>query len=78
MAMGKRSRQRQQALWVQTAALKAPSHPFYKRLNKIFDQHSFDEFVEDRCTQFYAEQIGRPSLPPAVYCSGPVIGGLVA
>ncbi len=66
MAMGKRRRQRQQALWVETAALKAPSHPFYTRLNQIFDQHGFDEFTEDLCAQFYAK-IGRPSLPPAVY-----------
>lgn len=67
MAMGKRRRQRQQTLWVETAALKAPSHPFYQRLNKIFDLHGFDEFAEQLCARFYADQIGRPSLPPAVY-----------
>lgn len=67
MAMGKRRRQRQQTLWVETAELKTASHPFFQRLNKIFDQHGFDEFVEELCAGFYADQIGRPSLPPAVY-----------
>ena len=67
MAMGKRRKRQQQKLWVETAALKAPSHPFYKRLNKILDKHGFDEFAEELCAQFYAGQVGRPSLPPAVY-----------
>lgn len=67
MAMGKRKRQRQQTLWVETKALKAPGHPFYKRLNKILDKHDFDVFAETQCGQFYAGQVGRPSLPPAVY-----------
>lgn len=67
MAMGKRRRQRQQTLWVETATLKAPSHPFYKRVNKILDQQGFDEFTEDLCTAFYAKKMGRPSLSPAIY-----------
>ena len=66
MAMGKRKRQRQQVLWVDPTTLKAPSHPFYKRLNKIFDKHGFDGFTEERCARFYAGQIGRPSLPPPI------------
>src|SRR5579864_2241564 len=68
MAMGKRKRHRQAALWVETARLaKGPAHPFYRRLNQILGQHGFDEYVERACQGFYADKLGRPSLPPAVY-----------
>ena len=29
--------------------------------------HSFDRFVEELCEPFYADGVGRPSLPPGVY-----------
>jgi transposase len=68
MAMGKRKRQRQASLWVETARLaKSPSHPFYRRLNQILGRRGFDGFVEGACQQFYSETVGRPSLAPAVY-----------
>jgi len=68
MAMGKRKRHRQASLWVETARLaKGPAHPFYHRLNQILGQHGFDEYVERACQGFYADKLGRPSLPPAVY-----------
>ncbi|MCP4592206.1 MAG: transposase, partial [bacterium] len=34
---------------------------------KILDGQEFDRFVEGRCRKFYADKMGRPSLPPAVY-----------
>jgi transposase len=68
MAMGKRKRQRQQSLWVETGRLaKGPSHPFYRRLNQILAERRFDDFVEATCQRFYSARVGRPSLPPAVY-----------
>lgn len=68
MAMGKRRKRRQQQLWVEGGALaKSPGHPFYEQLGKILDRHGFDGFVEDHCSKFYAERVGRPSLAPAVY-----------
>ena len=68
MAMGKRKRHRQASLWVETARLtKGPAHPFYRRLNQILGQHGFDGYVERACQEFYADKLGRPSLPPAVY-----------
>jgi transposase len=68
VAMGKRKRHRQTSLWVETARLaKGPAHPFYRRLNQILGQHGFDEYVERACQGFYADKLGRPSLPPAVY-----------
>lgn len=68
MAMGRRKESRQQRLWVETQSLaKAPGHPFYERLSRFLDENSFDSFVEEQCSKFYAEKMGRPSLAPAVY-----------
>lgn len=68
MAMGRRKRQRQASLWVETGQLaRGPGHPFYRRLNQLLDKHGFDAFVEEQCSRYYAETMGRPSLPPATY-----------
>ena len=68
MAMGQRKRERQETFWVPTSELpQTPGHPFYQRLNKILDGQGFDRFVQERCRKFYADQMGRPSLPPAIY-----------
>ena len=68
MAMGTRARERQESFWIATAELPRTSgHPFYERLNQIFEANGFDRFVEKRCGKFYAKTMGRPSLPPAVY-----------
>jgi Transposase domain (DUF772) len=40
----------------------APGRPFYRRLNEVLDQASFDEFCEARCRKFCHENLGRPSL----------------
>jgi transposase len=68
MAMGKRRRRGQGSIWVETARIaRGPGHPFYRRLNEILDREGFDGFVEQVSAPFYAEALGRPSLPPAVY-----------
>jgi transposase len=68
MAMGRRKKESQDALWVEAGELaRSPGHPFYERLNRILADAGFDEFVEGLCAKFYAERVGRPSLPPAVY-----------
>jgi transposase len=69
MAMGTREqRQRQEELWVATAALARPaSHPFYERLNRLLDECQFDAFVESLCKPFYAKTLGRPGLAPGIY-----------
>jgi transposase len=68
MAMGRQDYERQETLWVESSALtSAPGHPFYERLNGILAFHCFDAFVEERCARFYAEKMGRPSIPPVVY-----------
>ena len=42
------------------------AHPFYTRLNHILEKHDFDEYVEELCERFYAQD-GRPGLPPGRY-----------
>jgi hypothetical protein len=47
MAMGKRTRDRQLAMWVTMTDLPtAASHPFYQRLNQLLREHGFDDFAE--------------------------------
>jgi len=55
MSLGKRSREKQEAIWVETAALRTSGgHPFYERLNKILDRGKFDGFAEHACESFYS------------------------
>ena len=52
----------------------APGHPFYQRLNELLEAEKFDEFVEGRCTKFYAAKYGRPSLTPGIYFRSLLLG----
>jgi len=55
-------------MWLATQDLpRTAAHPFYSRLNQILDQHDFDGHVEGLCQRFYADEIGRPGLPPGRY-----------
>ena len=45
----------------------APTVPFYEQLNEVLDEAGFDRFVEDTCSEYYHERLGRPSLPPGTY-----------
>ena len=75
MAMGKRKRNRQRDLWISFGEMaKAPGHPFYERVNKVLGKAGFDDFVEQRCAQFYAAGMGRPSLAPGIYIRLLVVG----
>jgi transposase len=69
MAMGKRKRRaKQRTIWVATQDLpRSAAHPFYARLNEILDKADFDGYVESLCQRFYADEIGRPGLPPGRY-----------
>jgi transposase len=76
MAMGTRKqRDRQEDIWIpHTELAKAPSHPFYQRLNEVLESEQFDKFVEGRCAKFYAKKYGRPSLTPGIYFRSLLIG----
>jgi len=68
MAMGKRSGERQETMWVDAQSLaRSPGHPFYERLNAELASHEFDGYAEELCARFYAEKRGRPGLAPGVY-----------
>jgi transposase len=67
MSLGKRRRDKQEAIWVEAASLPTPGgHPFYERLNRLLDSRGFDAFAGDACEVFYAKT-GRPGLAPGVY-----------
>src|SRR5919205_3032210 len=67
MALRKRPQEQQEA-WIATTALpKSPGHPFYRKLNALLAEAGFDRWVEERCAAYYAEGLGRPSIPPGVY-----------
>ena len=68
MAMGRRKTEAQAPLFVATDDLpRTPGHPFYQKLNEILAEAEFDSFVEQLCQKSYAEEEGRPSLPPGAY-----------
>ena len=67
MAMGRRESQ-QETMWVAAQALpRSPGHVFYEKLNEVLEAGDFDRFVEELCAAHYAEDLGRPSIPPGVY-----------
>ena len=68
MAMGRRTSEQHEPLWLPTANLvDSPGHPFYQRLNDLLREHKFDCHAEDLCQAFYAPKMGRPGLAPGVY-----------
>ena len=67
MSLGRRYREKQQAMWVEAASLRiSGGHPFYERLNKILDSGGFDGFAGTACESFYSKT-GRPGLAPGIY-----------
>jgi len=68
MSMGRRPTEQQTDLWVPTADLpRSPGHVFYDKLNRLLTEAAFDPYVEDLCQPFYADGLGRESIPPGIY-----------
>ncbi len=68
MALGRRRSSHQGELFVTSADLpQSPGHAFYDRLNSLLAEVQFDRFVEDLCRPHYADEVGRPSVPPGTY-----------
>jgi transposase len=67
MSLGRRSPKELPAVIAAADLTPAPAHPFYQRLNDVLAQAGFDAFVENLCQPYYADHIGRPSIPPGVY-----------
>ena len=45
----------------------APRHWFYDNCNQLLREAKFDHFVEMLCREYYADEVGRPSVPPGRY-----------
>src|SRR5512145_3011123 len=68
MGLGRRE-STQPEMWVATHELpRSPGHVFYEKLNRLLAEAEFDRQCEDLCAPYYADAVGRPSIPPAVYC----------
>jgi transposase len=67
MSMGDR-KEGQRPIWLNVQALsEGHGHPFYQALSRLLRDEGFDAFVEEQSRPFYADKVGRPSLPPTVY-----------
>ncbi len=68
MALGRRKRARQTELWIASGDLpRSGGHPFYEKLNGLLAEADFDDYVEQLCRPYYANDLGRPGIPPGVY-----------
>ena len=68
MSMGRRPTEQQPDLWVPTADLpRSPGHVFYDKLNGLLAEATFDRYVEGLCQPYYADGLGRESIPPGTY-----------
>ena len=68
MSMGRRPTEQQSDLWIPTADLpRSPGHVFYDKLNRLLTEAAFDPYVENLCQPFYADGLGRESIPPGIY-----------
>ncbi len=75
MAMGRANKEQQETLWVETGTLaRTPGHPFYEKVGALLAKHGFEGMVEGECAQYYADGVGRPSIPPVVYFKSLFIG----
>lgn len=75
MAMGRMDKEHQETLWIETSSLPcAPGHPFYEKLSALLTQHGFEAMVEAECAQYYADVLGRPSVPPVAYFKALMVG----
>ena len=75
MGMGRRKRERQAEFWVASETLpQTPRHVFYDTLNRLLDEGGFDEFVEKLCVPYYADAVGRGSIPPGRYFRMLIVG----
>ena len=58
----------QPGMWVATNELpRSPGHTFYDKLNRLLAEADFDRRCEELCAPYYADDVGRPGIPPGVY-----------
>jgi transposase len=55
-------------MWVATHELpRSPGHTFYDKLNRLLAEAEFDRRCEELCEPYYADEVGRPGIPPGMY-----------
>jgi transposase len=77
MAMGRKDRERQDTMWIAASEIaRSEGHVFYRALNRLFQRHGFDDFVEGlvQKSRIFANGVGRPSVPPGVYFRMSMVG----
>lgn len=52
MALGRRRKGRQRELFVAASEIRALGNPFDRALNRLLDEHGFDEFAKEACREF--------------------------
>jgi transposase len=68
MALGKRETEQQADLFLLADQLpRSPGHVFYQKLNGLLAEAGFDPWVEKLCAPYYAQERGRPGIPPGTY-----------
>lgn len=74
MSLG-RSKEQQRSMWLAYDQIpQSQGHVFYEQLQKILRQGGFDSFLETLCAPFYANNVGRRSIPPGRYFRMLLIG----
>lgn len=53
---------------------KSPGHKFYDKLQDVLFRARFDSFAQELCRPYYADERGRPSIPPGRYFRMLLIG----
>jgi transposase len=55
---------------------RSEGHVFYRALNRLFQKHGFDSFVEGMVEKagIFSNGVGRPSVAPGVYFRMSMIG----
>jgi transposase len=67
MSVGKQE-ELQSTMWIAYDQIpKGHGHAFYDHLQRILRQGRFDAFAEELCAPFYADTMGRRSIPPGRY-----------
>jgi transposase len=67
MALGRREAMQAEMFVAATELPRSPGHVFYTKLNALLAEADFDRRVEALCEPYYADDVGRPGIPPGVY-----------
>ena len=76
MARGRRRKARTGQRLVAASGILVPDNPFYRVLNELLEDSGFDRFANEACREAYAEDRGRPDVPPGVYSRMLMVGYL--